>query len=440
MIDMKIRAIKLVLLIGTTLIYGNVFSQTSTTLLVTPKLLWQKEFKTPIDSIAISSDGTKIAITIEPEVKKIRDDNYYTLNEESEFRNPDGSYYKGIKYHWYGSKLHYLDTNGNILWEYEHKEMSMLSNVVMSDDGKYIACSVIACKTEDREITHVLPATPPVPLQETKKMQVWKYSEILFFNSTGTLLWSFKVAGKPKISSDGNYLFIIPATEEGYPLGDFYFLNKNGKKLWKMPSFEGPVWEAQMTKDANRIIIGDTLYDRDGHILWKLEKGLFTNISNDGSMARISIPDPEAMIGGNFIYPYVLKAVEYVDLDQKKSLWKIEEGIPVPDYIREKYLWYRTPEVVKEDRNKFPRWGGSEVRGNYVIIAQWTENKDKRQEYPIKWETKIYFCEIDGTLKWTLTLPGGRPENTIKISSEGKYIVIGLYNSLFFYDNSEFIK
>jgi len=412
-----------------------------------PKLLWQKEFKTPIDSIAISSDGTKIVITNGPEVEKIKDDSYYTLSEDPGFRNPDGSYYKGIKYHFYGSKLYYLDNKGNILWEYEHKEpgkMFMLSHVVMSDDGEYIACSVIECKTEDRVITHVPPTTPPVPIQETKKMQVWKHSEILFFNSTGTLLWSFRAGGIPEISPDGEYVFIDPVIFK--PEGekdDFYFLDREGKLLWKIP-FEDSHWTipgGYMSKDGNYIAIGDTIYDKNKNILFKYPGVIFTKISSDGSIGIAKI------LENPWDFASFWKELICFDLTQKKILWRKTSKDEPRNKLIERF------DISISNSGKYLITSGgayiidhyeTEVRiydlvsGEFLYSMEGSPNflTNYGKDIVVCHKGKLYWYDISiGKLKWVLSDIGIET-----IGYNGQYMTVHSRSSLTLYEIQNFEK
>jgi len=309
-----------------------------------PELLRQKEFNTPINSVAISSDGTRIAITVNPVEQDVEDDRY-----------PFGK----KKLSWLGgSKLYYLDNKGNILWEYEYKEEEpkkrcypgkpfsyegvRLTNVVMSDDGEYIACVIEDLYSYEQ----------PYYGKGIELRQDRTAFRTLFFNSAGKLLWSFDALGKPQISTDGNYIFIIPFTYEyvSYLIGDFYFLDKNGKKLWQTT---GLSWKPKMTKDAFRIIIGDTLYDKNGNILWKLSDGFFTDITPDGSLGIVIIPRSV----DDFLPPY--REILYVDLNQKKTLWQEVEGekSPVPENLRKKFLPDISFKIPKGLENKFPPRG-----------------------------------------------------------------------------------
>lgn len=105
----------------------------------TPKLLWQKWFNTKITSIATTKDGKRIAQTV-------------------------------------GNKLYYLDTKGNMLWEYEYKEKNELSNVVITNNGKYVVCTVQGVIAEE-------------------DINEWGPIKLLFFNSKGGLLWSYSIKG-----------------------------------------------------------------------------------------------------------------------------------------------------------------------------------------------------------------------------------------------------
>lgn len=134
------------------------------------------------------------------------------------------------------------------------------------------------------------------------------------------MLWSFKGRiDQCQISSDGNYIFLIPeADEEHNPFDNFYFLNKEGKEIWEISpgKYRTTYW---MANDADRIIIADTLYDRNGKILWKLPpNNFFVRISKNGSYATV-----------HYIPPYDVQEVwsgyikiSCADLNQKRILWE----------------------------------------------------------------------------------------------------------------------
>lgn len=356
-----------------------------------PNLLWKKEFKTEINSVAISKDGKRIAVIAEPNIKKYKDERYYDESEEE--------HKKGMRREWFGSKLYYLDNKGKILWQYEAKKMHKLNNVAMSDNGEYIACSLMEFITEDREIGY----------PEGDKIKKWQepyYGKFLFFNSKGKLLWSFKGAIREcQILSDGNYIFLIPgADESSQPDDDFYFLNKEGKMLWKVsarkyiPStkFLQPISTYKMTKDANRIIIGNTLYDKKGNILWRLKEGIFTELTEDGSFGIVEIP----------IYPYELernywKTFLVVDLNKKKVLWKINvEKIENPPY-GPRYIRPFTEYFIDESKKYL--LGGVNTRGFAESIANKLRLEGEGRIYDLKTGKlikKLTPSEIDNYKEW----------------------------------------
>jgi len=284
---------------------------------VEPKLLWQKEFATSINSVAISSDGTKIALTVNPVEQETEDEKYKT-------------WHNGKKLNWVGdSKLYYLDDKGNIIWEYEYqkKEPSKrwspdeifsydgfrLKNLAMSDNGEYIACSV-------EELYSYL---YPYFGRGIELRRETHLSEVLFLNSQGELLWTYKAESIPRISQDGRYVLLVPDEADDEPLDKFYFLNREGKKLWEIPGiFES--YKAKMSKDGNYITIGDTLYDRDKNVLWKLEKYYyFAEISENNLFATAITQGPP----GGWLKFLCL------DLKQKTILSEIE-----PNEVERKYF------------------------------------------------------------------------------------------------------
>jgi len=237
---------------------------------VEPKLLWQKEFATPINSVAMSSDGTRIALTVNPVEQKINDERYILSGKE--------------KLSWMGcSKLYYLDNKGNILWEYEYREEDpkkrwypgkpfsydgiRLTNVVMSGDGEYIACAV-----EDLYSYEAPYYGKGVELRQDRTI-----SKVLFFNFRGNLLWVQDAKNVPTISSDGSCLLLIP--EPNGSTSRVTLIDKNGRKIFS----ESPGLY-NMSKDGNSIIVANTLYDRNGNVIWEYPDPytVFTGISDDG--------------------------------------------------------------------------------------------------------------------------------------------------------------
>ncbi|RLD17915.1 MAG: hypothetical protein DRI36_02670 [Caldiserica bacterium] len=408
-----------------------------------PKLLWQKEFKTDINSVAISSDGTKIAILLEPELKR-------TVKDER--------YYKGVRREWGSGKLIYLDKDGNILWEYEHekeKGNNMLSDISMSEDGKYIACSVIEMRDEGGSYkTFENAGGIEIPKEYKTIYQRWEYKEVLYFNSKGELLWKFKAKGKAKVSERGNYIAIIPAEDEHVPLDDFYFFGKNGEVLWKkefkkeFPPEEVP--PIDITRDGKKIIIGDTLYNAKGEIVWKLEKGYFGGISEDGKLVTVHIPIEPHLYDLNLDS---LKEVKFIRLSSKKVLytWRKKSGksyltkedissfSPPKDLLKNFVLYYyflnfpQLPEDGFSDRNI-----SIVDNGRYFIISRLREYGEYKELS--KWKTKIYFYTTEGDFKWSLVLSGGSWVRPFVSSPCGKYILIYLQKKLYFYDNRKYIK
>jgi len=375
-----------------------------------PELLWKKEFKTEINSLAISRNGEKIALIVNPESKDYKDERYY------------GDAGDSIRKEWFGSRLYYFDSKGKVLWEYEAEKMTMLDNVKMSDNGDYIACALVKFYTEDRKIGYS-------EGDKIKKYQDVSWEKFLFFNSKGKLLWSFKGAiSDCRISSNGNYILLIPdgrnidssvglaSGEIESGLDDFYLLNKDGKILWKI------LWKGEnfsptckMTKDGRRIMIDNTLYDRNKNILWRLKKGVFTEITEDGSFGIVEEYER-------------IKSV--VDLNKKKVLWKVKANIiressttsrtyyilPFTEYFideSKKYLVTLMTEELADDLAKKVRFKKGELKiydlktgrllkkkldpSMYYNYKELYENRRRKYRYRI--ERNVLNCYPVGSIK-----------------------------------------
>jgi hypothetical protein len=364
----------------------NLFSQDI--LSKTPRLVWKKEFNTRINFIAISSDGRRIAVTVDTIDEKIKDDRYY----------------KGVRYYSYGSKLYYLDGGGNVLWSYECGPMCALREVEMSDDGKYIVCSLLEYETEDREVG---------------KMQVGYYKEVLFFNSEGRLLWTFKAScAEIRVSSDGNYVLLIPSSDEGEVLDNFYFLDKTGKKLWEVKPNRDP-WlnKGFMSKDGKYIAIGNRLYDNNKNVLLDLNEFLrghesvfFENLNKDCSIGIAEAIGPGSSYG--------------IDLKNKKVLWKKDEAIY--DIVDDKYIINKNVyDLISGEFISTAKWG---------YYSRWIRIDDKY--YVIKEHGDgMYFYELlTGKSQKVLEIPELQNWGIIRISENNKNILIRVKNNLYLYE------
>jgi|GEM_PF-4913484 len=319
------------------------------------KLLWQKTFTSEINSAAENSDSSRIALTMDPESRTIK----------------DNSYFKGIKTIWHGSKFYYLDNKGSILWEYTppaSTEMYMLKNASISGNGEYTSCSLIKLKTTDKTIID------RDGNQIRTKTQESYYDSILFFDSKGQLKWSQNIKGETNLSANGNYLFITPATDEdNRPLDDFYFLNNKGTVLWKVKAGD-QLMTYGMTQDGSRIFIGDTLYDNTGKVQWKLKDGLFTYISGNGLFGIVQYferpKDPTSQITKTICF----------DLNTKKELL-VFPSIKIQSNIKYSAIYIRP----------FSEFFIDDTKNNLVTRMNENISTELAQQYKLhKGEVKIY--------------------------------------------------
>jgi outer membrane protein assembly factor BamB len=408
----------------------NLSSQDIRTLIKEPKLLWQKEFNTYINSVAISSDGAKIAVTLNLNIKKGK-------------RN--------------GGKLLYINNKGNIIWEYDpNKEKGDVNSIiglnephkiVMSDDGEYIACSLTEY-IENEDVAYDM----KTHTKKIEKFVTWQYSRILFLNSKGTLLWSFKANGIPTISSNGSYILICPdADENGIPLDNFYFLDKTGRKLWEQPGFKTYlIFEKKMSKDGKYIAIGNKIYDDQKNVILNLSEFLnFPNvcvswISDDAFIAIVEgYPAEDTSFGWIKLF--------CIDLKNKKILWKKEarEEQPTPPYKAVIYLHPFKNYYISRDNNYIITFEEEGV-GIYDLISGELINKpwkmkarymgeikinDKNYLIGAKNEKELYFFELfTGSSQKMLELPNLQSWGQIKISENNKYMLIEIKNNLYLYE------
>lgn len=249
----------------------NILTISTSTLVITPKLIWQKEFEMPISSLQISSDGAKILLTTKPAFKEVKDAQY----EHHTKREYSGE-----------SKLYYLDNKGNILWKYEHKISTGTYGLdaKMSDDGKYIACRVSEWATGSWENSDV-------------KIQAWAPREILFFNSNNELLWSYnknKFGWFEEISLDGKLLTTIYKYENEYPT----IFDKKGHIMWESLLVHKYVYSSEdyydgiidLVADDKYVVAGNKVFDIKRNLIWKCEEGFFIKVSPDGQFGIIIVP------------------------------------------------------------------------------------------------------------------------------------------------------
>ena len=297
-----------------------------------PQLLWQKEFKTEINSVAVSSDGLRIAVTTDPGTIILKDNRY-----EQELT--DGTRREGKRNVWVGtSSLYYLDNKGNTLWKYEVKADDSKNNaklkaetsefkrkhiitddgvklgrVLISDNGEYVSCEVTQHYSIHRGVND--------PHLTGENCEVIK---TILFDKQGKQLWSDDGSSVIKIFPDGSSCLMTTVEPNDF----IECISREGKVLWKR---EKPLREnssIQATADGKRIIIENTVYNKFGKIefVYPEANTYLTDITKDGAYIIGKKYEDTSTDWREDVAMNAFLQLFCLDINAKKVLWKREKA------------------------------------------------------------------------------------------------------------------
>jgi|YNPMSStandDraft_1061717.scaffolds.fasta_scaffold20143_2 hypothetical protein len=405
-----------------------------------PRLLWKKTFDRDINSVSVSSDGTKIVICTDPDLR--------------------GTFE--------GSKLLCFDKFGNLLWQYEVSNPYMVINSKIANNNR-----VYCAKYKRAEWTETL---VDIDLPEggttsyTSNNWVYGVVSLLCFDITGRLLWEKEVEYNEgrgiEISDDGNYiLFYYDFYGEDPDISDEVLEQSEGQSFWLINSSGEVVlrWNNKkvrrssgniMSNDGKYIGIGNVLYDNKGSTvtIFSIDRTEINDVSplgnyvmlrsydslgdskdrflcrRDGSLIKKYEGDPFFDIKFSYDEKYFLSNQIGGDLNlfvcgNGNLLWRKTHG-----------KIYRSGYFSKDNRFIF---------GVFSPYHEGYEDEEEKSD-----ETTIFCYKIDGTLIWEITLPGvthyrGPFDRSMDFSYDAKYIAVatsGSNKKLYFFDNSEFVK
>lgn len=393
----------------------NGYSKGNTDEDVPVSLLWHKEFETEIHAISISSDGKILAVTL-------------------------ASFFKGEKR--VGTKLVFLNTKGDIQNEYEHimeREDHRLDYMTMSDDGKYVVCTLF-------DIHNLARRT-------------------MFFNSNAELLWSIEAMGTPIISSDGRYVLIIPDIYEGEFFENCYLHNAEGERLFEMviSGINYPHISVMpiigCTSDLKYISFDGRLYDRNKNILLDLERDFdfpyasFTKFNRNGSIGMVEVYGPD-----KGLWSARWDCLICLDLKQRKILWGKESKkeklsppytstIYYPPFHRY-YLSQNDKYLITFADTKLPYQYEVKVydilSGN-ILSPAWQTDRSFEGEIRmfgedcillLKGDDKLFcYKALTGQGIELLSIPELRNYGRRQVSKNNKYILIKVKKQLYLYEN-----
>lgn len=377
-----------------------------------PTLLWQHEFERYIDSVVMSANGERIVVT-------------------TQIDGDDGTG---------GNAFWVFDKNGNLLWKYEKEGMYWFRWPQISDDGNRIAISQLdgwwyECGADDLT-------------GEMLKEFDYAISKIFVFNGEGNILWERESSGYPIMSDDGNYIITINPSIRGEPIDQYNcYFDKDGNLLWKVSAPGGE--DAAITSDGSYVLIGPTLYDRSGNLLWQKES---ESIYKEYEEVSIDISSH-----GNYVlfeFPYIKDSgCEFPENKSKVFdkagylLWERcgEKYNDISFSHNENYLAYYT------DANFSGRLELYDMQGNLlwsktsnptfrccskVVISKNEKYISTEYEKIDGTDKAINFLalfSINGNILWEKPI---EDICSIIIQSDGKYILIESDNLISFYDNS----
>jgi WD40 repeat protein len=368
----------------------------------TPTLLWQKEFATKINAVAMSADGEYIAVSTDAE----------------SIGPTTGEPFKG-------SKLCFFDKNGNLLWEYEKGDDYQLAGVEMSDDGTYTAVALAKKVVLSSGIIEG-------EYHETVELHV---NKLLFFDRFGNLLWKRDVTGFPQMSEDGSYILV---RSRYYGLYHKFF-DKEGNLLWQKPFTLGDVWSfgSDLSIDGNYVIIGNTLYNKKGKTLhtYDVEEEIVPVISAYGNYVVFETSDKILCYDKNGV---LLWKKPRIEVKVHFLTFSPDENYLIGYSARGKIKFFdKSGRLLwSEDKKIKPSFGC----GNCIFT------NDNRY-FVIGFHNRVYFYNINGDIIWQINFPTPimNPHsgpNTIAMSIDGRYLAVGLGKGrvLYLYDNSDAVE
>ncbi|MGH2611760.1 MAG: WD40 repeat domain-containing protein [Rhabdochlamydiaceae bacterium] len=222
--------------------------------------------------------------------------------------------------------VYLFDKNGNKLWQYESNRK--IDSVLISGNGQY----VIATGYQIAKGAAGTYENPAIYFFDKNGTMLWKkemsgdgtiwranisyngsvvstvsQDKALYLNKSGNLIWSISSKDLENSTARTNeQLFGVTMTPDGSMLavrtsGDVFFVNSQGKILWKFPTqYEDGGW-ALISKNGKYVFTSSAANSEEGNaylidasngsLLWKRQVGgptLYAGMSDDGSYVALS--------------------------------------------------------------------------------------------------------------------------------------------------------
>jgi hypothetical protein len=347
------------------------------------------------------------------------DGEYIAITTDAESKGPtEGKPFKG-------SGLYFFNKAGQLLWKYEPGVDKQVAGIQMSDDGSYTAVALAQKVVLSSGIIEG-------EYHETVELHV---NKLLIFDKFGNLLWTRHATGYPLMSKDGEYILV---SSDYY--GSYHrFFDKKGNILWEKPfTLEDPLFfDSGISIDGNYIIIGNTLYSKNGETLhtYDVEEEVAPVISSYGNYIIIETFDENLFYDKNGVLYWRKPTTEF-----DPNAWTFS---PNENYLigftaeGEIMFLHKTGRLLWNENKKIEPTSGW---GDCIFTHD-------SKFFVIGFHDRVYFYNINGNIIWQINFPAPimNPHlgpKTIAMSNNGKYLAVGLGEgkALYFYDNSEAVE
>jgi outer membrane protein assembly factor BamB len=291
-----------------------------------------------------------------------------------------------------------------------------LNRITLSDDGQYLAAYVAGNNT------------------------------ILFFNRTGTLLWSrqFTAERPPWISSisiarDNSIVAaseLVPGCCAGSvtstPSNQVIVFDRTGAVLWNYSTISPPT-AVVISPDASRIYAGTEdrrviCLDRNSSILWTQGTDAPVHsltLSNDGTLIAAAGTNPGTTPQGTVSYPNDL----FLFNRNGSPLWKYRTGGPDTVAISDDNSIIAVVGGRYGNLYRFNRTGGLVGGRSFPETGSSLAMSDDASQIVVgSVEGSVYGLDSHGTILWTIKTPS--LSRNIAAANDGNSIVFGNGNSI----------
>jgi len=359
------------ILIGVFLIILTI-SQLSSAL--EPKLLWKREIRGGLGSVALAKASGDVIFT-------------------------HGPYKK--------AGIVIIDKNGNTIWQWGPNLERGPSTVSISDDGRYFVYDTDTYHESD------MPRKPFIHYIDRNKGESWKKG----------------LYGTPNISSDGKYVFVAP----GWENWKSYFLDSAGNILWKK-SYGST--RGVFSPDGNFLWDGFNFFDKSGNSILRINlPGLPISISENleyiayermGGAVEVRDATGKIVRKAGGIPGAVINKNGSILLEGKARI--SENGKTAIIYGSNKTKVYKLPEktLVNEypiRRYRIIEYSDISYDGNIIVILGERTDRESSNNLFIIDISKNELCERKV-----------EKEGLIFITKDGRYFLIESDMGLYFYE------